>query len=153
MKVNLKNGEVKALYRYPEKGMPAVTEDKMVFEKSMGIVGDHHADGGERQISIVTVSERAWMEKQTVKGFCFKKYKENMLLDGMDLAGCQTGDLLKCGDVVLELTGVIKSCYPDLCKFAEHKDDCILAGSSRFAKVRAGGTIEVGMSVEIIRED
>lgn len=143
------NGKIALLMRYPEKKAPAVEEDALVLKQGYGIEGDHHADGGERQISLLTVAEKQWMQKQDVKGFCFKKYKENLLLDGVKLSECKQGDLLKCGDVVLELTSSIKSCHPELCKLAGEDGKCILAGSSRFAKVRCSGTIRVEMPVMV----
>ena len=137
-----------ALMRYPEKKAPAVSEERLILKQDMGIEGDHHADGGERQISLLTVEEKEWMQAQKVKGFCFKKYKENVLLSGLDLSNCKQGDRLKCEEAVLELTASIKSCHPELCKLAAG-GNCILAGSSRFAKVICGGTIGVNMPVMI----
>ena len=147
MKIQEQVGVIKALSRYPEKKMPAVEEQELVLIKDFGIEGDHHADGGERQISLVTVSEKEWMNAQEVKGFCFKKYKENILLDGISLAECKAGDLLVCGDVVLEMTEAVKSCHQELCKLAEAKEKCILADSNRFAKVAGSGTIRTGMQI------
>ena len=137
-----------ALMRYPEKKAPAVMEDKLTLKQDFGIEGDHHADGGERQISLLTVAEKEWMQAQEVKGFCFKKYKENILVDGINLTQCRQGDLLKAGDAVLELTESIKSCHPELCSLV-NEGKCILAGSSRFAKVKCGGRLRVGMSAAI----
>ena len=134
--------------RYPEKKAPAVMEDKLTLKQDFGIEGDHHADGGERQISLLTVAEKEWMQAQEVKGFCFKKYKENILLDGIDLSSCKQGDLLGCEEVVLELTSSIKSCHAELCSLVS-EGKCILAGSSRFAKVNKSGVIRVGMPVVI----
>ncbi len=147
MEIKQQSGVIKALMRYPVKKEPAVEEQELVLKDNFGIEGDHHADGGERQISLVTVSEKEWMNAQEVKGFCFKKYKENILLDGVSLADCREGDMLVCGEVVLELTGSIKSCHPELCKLAVEEGKCILAGSSRFARVKCGGTIHTGMKV------
>ena len=141
-------GKIAALMRYPEKKAPAVVEKELILKQDFGIEGDHHADGGERQISLLTVQEKEWMKSQEVKGFCFKKYKENILLDGVSLSDCKQGDLLKCGDAVLELTSSIKSCHPELCSLVT-EGKCILAGSSRFAKVNCGGAICVGMSAVI----
>ena len=137
---------IKALFRYPEKKKPAVSENELILKESFGIEGDHHADGGDRQISLITVSEKEWMEQQEIKGFCFKKYKENILLDEFSLAECKEGDLLVCGEAVLEFTSSIKSCHPELCRLAV-EGKCILAGSSRFAKVVCGGIIKEGMPV------
>ena len=134
--------------RYPEKKAPAVSENSLILKQDFGIEGDHHADGGDRQISLLTVAEKEWMQAQEVKGFCFKKYKENILLDGIDLSNCKQGDLLGCEEVVLELTSSIKSCHPELCSLV-NEGKCILAGSSRFAKVKCGGSLCVGMSAAI----
>ena len=142
------SGKIVALMRYPEKKAPAVSENSLILKQDFGIEGDHHADGGERQISLLTVAEKEWMQAQEVKGFCFKKYKENILLDGISLSDCKQGDLLKCEEVVLELTSSIKSCHPELCSLV-NEGKCILAGSSRFAKVKCGGRLRVGMSAAI----
>ena len=139
--------EIKRLFKYPVKKEPALEVQELILKENHGIEGDHHADGGERQVSLVTVSEKEWMDAQEVKGFCFKKYKENILLDGVSLAECREGDLLDFGEAVLEMTGSIKSCHPELCKLAGKEGKCILAGSSRFAKVKKGGIIKTGMQV------
>ena len=144
----INGGKIVSLMRYPEKKAPAVVEKELILKQDFGIEGDHHADGGERQISLLTLKEKEWMQNQEVKGFCFKKYKENILLDGISLSECKKGDLIKCGDAVLELTASIKSCHPELCSLV-NEGKCILAGSSRFAKVNCGGTIGVGMSAAI----
>lgn len=142
------SGKIVSLMRYPEKKAPAVVEEMLILKQNFGIEGDHHADGGERQLSLLTMQEKEWMQNQVIKGFCFKKYKENILIDGISLSDCKQGNLLECGDVVLELTSSIKSCHPELCKLVED-GKCILAGSSRFAKVSKGGTIFVNMPVII----
>ena len=139
---------IKSLCRYPEKKVPAISEQQLILKEGFGIEGDHHADGGDRQISLLTVQEKEWMKAQKVQGFCFKKYKENILLDEVDLSCCKKGDLILCGEAELELTESIKSCHPELCRLAGD-GSCILAGSSRFARVKKGGTICVGMQAEV----
>ena len=139
---------IKMLWRYPEKKAPAIQEKELILKEGFGIEGDHHADGGDRQISLLTVAEKEWLSQQEIKGFCFKKYRENILLENLELGSCRKGDLLMCGDVVLEFTESIKSCHPKLCKLAE-EGTCILAGSSRFARVKKGGTICEGMQVNV----
>ena len=96
----INGGKIVSLMRYPEKKAPAVVEKELILKQDFGIEGDHHADGGERQISLLTLKEKEWMQNQEVKGFCFKKYKENILLDGISLSECKKGDLIKCGDAV-----------------------------------------------------
>ena len=62
---------IKALWRYPEKKAPAVQEKELILKEGFGIEGDHHADGGDRQISLLTVAEKEWMSKQENKGFLY----------------------------------------------------------------------------------
>ena len=72
------DGSVVSLKRYPEKKMPPVVEEELHLVENQGIVGDFHGDGKERQISLLTLEEKEWMEAKETKGFCFKKYKENI---------------------------------------------------------------------------
>ena len=140
-------GCVVSLKRYPEKKMPPVVEEELHLVENQGIVGDFHRDDKERQISLLALEEKEWMEAKETKGFCFKKYKENILIDGISLQKCKPGDLLVCGDVVLEISASMKSCHAELCGLAASVEKCILAGSSKFAKVRKGGSIKKGMVI------
>ena len=53
----INGGKIVSLMRYPEKKAPAVGEKKLILKQDFGIEGDHHADGGERQISLLTLQE------------------------------------------------------------------------------------------------
>lgn len=148
----MKTGILKELYRYPAKKAPAVKEESLILKAGAGICGDCHNDGGERQVALLTVTEKNWMEQQEVKGFCFRKYKENLLLDGYSLAEFHPGDRLRIGLAVLEITGGVKGCYPELCKLDSAQGKCMLAGSRMFAVVRKSGVIEKGMEVVSVAE-
>lgn len=148
MKKNV-SGVMKRLLLYPQRKAPGIEVQELTLAEGLGIQGDCHADGGDRQISLLSVQEKEWMEQQEEKGFCFRKYKENILVDGINLTQCRQGDLLKAGDAILELTESIKSCHPELCQLAA-RGTCILAGSSRFAAVRKSGVICAGMKIEKI---
>lgn len=56
--------------------------------------GDRHAAGGERQTSLLAGETRDWMEKQTEPGLCFRRYKANLITEGIDTTQLNTGDLL-----------------------------------------------------------
>ena len=131
---------VKALYRYPQKKMPAVEEETLHLIEGEGIEGDCHSDGGDRQISLLSMEMREWMKAQEKPGFCFKKYKENLLLDGEAFQNLRPGMQLFIGETILEITEASKSCHPELCRLAE-TGACHMAGSSLFAKVIKGGLI------------
>lgn len=151
---------IKKMYVYPEKGADSIQVEELVFLEGKGIRGDFHADGGERQISLLTEDKKRWMEEQKIKGFCFRKYKENILLEvnssseaaenGKEITIC-SGDLLEMGEAVLEVTESLKTCHPELCRLAQTGKSCLLAGGHSFAKVRKGGIAETGMTVKINR--
>ena len=140
----------KALYRQPEKKQPFRSEESLFLIKDKGIEGDVHGDGGKRQILIFTDAQKAcylrqqayqkkWMEAQDIKGFCFSKLKENILLEGS--AVLESGDVLKAGEAELIVTQEKKECYPEMCKFSKKNEKCMLAGAHLFASVRKGGKI------------
>lgn len=110
----------KALYRQPEKKQPFRSEESLFLIKDKGIEGDVHGDGGKRQILIFTDAQKKWMEAQDIKGFCFSKLKENILLEGS--AVLESGDVLTAGEAELIVTQEKKECYPELCKFSKKRE-------------------------------
>lgn len=141
---------VKALYRQPEKKQPFLSEENLLLIKDKGIEGDVHGDGGKRQILIFTESQKKWMEAQDIKGFCFSKLKENILLEGS--AVLEPGDVLKAGKAELIVTQEKKECYPELCEFSKKNEKCMLAGAHLFASVRKGGKIDGEMIYTLKKE-
>lgn len=144
-------GILKKLLRYPQRKTPPVSEQEVTLIAELGIEGDWHADGSERQIALLTVQLKEWMQKQEIKGICFQKYKENILLDGFDLSKCETGDLLVCGEAVLEISGCRKRCIPDMCERASRKEKCQMVDGIRFARVIKGGVIRKGMQMDLCK--
>ncbi len=136
------------LSRFPERKKPAVVEESLLLQTDMGIVGDFHGDGDNNQISIQTKELKLWMDEQSQKGHCFKRFKENILIEGIDLGQCVPGDLLACGDVVLEITEFVKRCYPAICDFASTGISCKVTDGIRYARVKQGGTLKVGMPID-----
>lgn len=146
-------GRTLKLYRYPEKGEQAVEEQQLYFAEGHGIEGDWHSDGSERQISLLSIEDRQWMEQQERKGFCFTKFKENILTEGLKLSETAPGDILEIGEVLLEITGTMKSCHPELCGRAREGISCRLTDSSRFAKVIRGGSAAAGAQIQFRGKD
>ena len=145
-------GTLFSLARHPEKKVLPIMEEELKLIENFGIEGDCHSDGGNRQISLLTRDGQEWMQRNQTKGFCFRKYKENLLLEGIPLEKCNQGDLLVCGEVVLELTEPVKRCHPELCKLASEETKCLLPDFCRFARVVKGGIIRRGMEVQVKRD-
>lgn len=141
---------VRGLFRYPVRGGIPVEEGSLTLLEEKGIQGDCHADGSDRQISLLTETEKIWMEQQPVKGHCFRKYKENILLGGISLRELSPGDCLQIGSAVLLVAADKKSCHRELCPLAASRETCILAGCCSFAAVKKGGAIHKGDTGRIL---
>jgi len=139
--------KLKALKRYPVKKGEAVQENQLELIAEQGIVGDCHADGGLRQISLLTTEQKNWMEQQEVKGFCFAKFRENILLETE--VGLQVGDRLQLGEAVIELTENRKVCHEELCAMAKRDIPCLLSGGCLFAAVLQSGMITLESPVAL----
>ena len=139
--------KLRALKRYPIKKGAAVEEKELELIAQQGIVGDCHADGGLRQISLLTTKQKEWMEQQEVKGFCFAKFRENILLETD--RKLQVGDKLQLGEAVIELTENRKVCHEELCAMAKNDIPCLLSGGCLFAAVLQSGIITLASPVSL----
>ena len=141
-------GTIAGLTRYAAKGEPGQTLESVRFLEGLGMEGDFHANGGQRQISLLSLEERRRMNARAEHGLCFERYRENILIDGIPPACFTPGVKLKTGEVVLEISGVSKRCFEE-CSLFSRGQSCILAGQHRFAKVIRGGFVHIGDRVEI----
>ena len=120
--------------------------------ENLGLEGDRHAKGGDRQISILLSECRDQMSTQNEHGLCFARFKENISIRFLDLAAIKPGILLEAGEaeqVVLEITGETKHCHEE-CPLFKAGKPCPLAGLNLFAKVIKGGVIRVGDGVGLM---
>ncbi|MCL2068761.1 MAG: hypothetical protein FWH00_02565 [Oscillospiraceae bacterium] len=133
---------IAALTRYSVKGAPGETLSEMTLIEGLGIEGDFHR-GGDKQISILSAEVRRWMEAQPKPGLCFMRFRENILLDGLDMRTLKPGGLLSVGTAVLKITKRGKRCF-DECGLFTGGGSCRLSECAVFAAVEKGGIIRVG---------
>ena len=143
---------VEQLTSYSERGTKGNQLNEATLIKDQGMLGDCHATGGERQLTLISTKAKEWMKSSETKGLCFSKFHENIVIDEMSLETLQDDVKLKIGDALLELSSVRKKCYPELCKLAQNGEECLLKQEVRFAKVIKGGVVAVGMEVFVIRD-
>lgn len=141
---------VEQLTSYSERGIEGKLLDEVTLIKDLGMLGDCHAIGGERQITLISKKAKDWMQSEETKGLCFSKFHENMMIEEIILETLPDAQRLKIGEAVLELSPVRKKCYPELCKLAQKGEECLLMQEVRFAQVISSGKIEVGMEVFVI---
>lgn len=117
------------------------------LKSDYGIVGDAHAGNWHRQVSLLQQEKiDAFQEKGiTVTPGVFG---ENLVVSGIDFRSLPVGTLLRCGDVLLEMTQIGKECHTH-CAIYHQTGDCIMPREGVFAKVLQGGTIAVGDAMHI----
>ena len=129
------------LTRYASKDAPGDAVQSVMFIDGLGMEGDFYARGGQRQLSLLSLVERQWMDTQAEPGLCFARYKENVLLDTLGVL--PPGSRVTIGEAVLEITDTAKHCF-EACSLFSRGKNCILAGRSLFARVVKGGITHVG---------
>ena len=139
-----------------------MTEGHLI--KDLGLEGDYHAKGGDRQISLLftealnKIDKIEKIEDKHKEGLCLSRFKENIAIRGIKSA--KPGMRLSFGDAslgaardttrgaALEITGEIKHCH-EACSLYDVGKSCPLAGMNLFAKVVQSGLIRAGDSIGI----
>ena len=142
------SGTIVKLTRYAAKGAPGEIVESAQFIDSLGMEGDYHATGGQRQVSLLSLEDRLWMDAQAEPGLCFGRYRENILFDNIPPAVLAPGVRITTGKAVLEISDIGKHCF-EACYLYRNGQSCVLAGRGLFAKVIRGGIVRKGDGVEI----
>ena len=111
------------------------------------MAGDAHAGNWHRQVSLLQQEKiDAFQEKGiTVTPGAFG---ENLIVSGIDFRSLPVGTLLRCGEVLLEMTQIGKECHTH-CAIYHQTGDCIMPREGVFARVLQGGTSAVGDVMDI----
>lgn len=135
--------EVREITRFRSRELGPERLEQCELVEGLGMTGDKHAKGGEKQLTLMGEPGKTWMKEQG-QGFCFKKCKENLCLVG-SLKSLKCGDKLQVGNAILEVTIDQKDCYPEMCNLhhsIEEREMCLLKEEFRFAKVVSSGKID-----------
>ena len=117
------------------------------FEPDYGIIGDAHAGKWHRQISLLQ-QEKIDAFRENGAAVTPGAFGENLVVSGIDFRSLPVGTLLRCGDVLLEMTQIGKECHTH-CAIYHQTGDCIMPREGVFARVLQGGTIAVGEEMHI----
>ena len=132
-------GTIEKITAYPAKGEMGESLMEGRFIEDLGLEGDFHARGGERQISLRCAELSA-------EGLCLARFAENISIRGLTASDLRPGVRLSCEEAVLEITGETKHCHEE-CQLFESGKSCPLAGLNLFARVAKSGFIRVGERV------
>ena len=142
------NGIVERIRIFPAKGAAGLELAEARLVENSGLEGDFHADGGDRQLSLLFAESRevAGLEGE---GLCLKRFKENLCIRGLVSPDVKPGTRLSAGDAVLEITCEFKHCHEE-CTLYKKGKHCPLSGLNLFARVVKSGIIRVGASVQVM---
>ena len=146
-------GVVKAICISTARGTEKHAIEEANFIKDYGIEGDAHAGKWHRQVSLLSYNK---VEEFNAKGGDVDDgaFGENVLVSGLDFKNLPVGTILKCGDVVLEMTQIGKECHSH-CNIFHRVGDCIMPREGVFAIVKNGGVMKTGdvMHAELPQAD
>lgn len=144
------NAKIIAVSISKDKGTRKHNVDAVILKEDFGIMGDGHAAGGNRQVSLLAEES---IEKIKAKGIQVKAgdFAENITTQGLDLLGLHIGNKLRIGrDAILEITQKGKECHTR-CSIYYQAGDCVMPKEGVFAKVIKGGVIRPGDRLEVMQ--
>lgn len=118
------------------------------FIKNFGIENDAHAGNWHRQVSLLSYEKIDEFNKKganVIDG----AFGENLVVEGIEFTKLPIGTILRCNDVVLEITQIGKECH-NHCEIYKKMGDCIMPRNGVFAKVTTGGKIKCGDEMEVV---
>lgn len=141
-------GKVVAVCTSAVRGIQKTPEQSAEFRVDWGIAADAHAGHWHRQVSLLSADKIAAFNARgaDVKPGAFG---ENLVVEGLDFRALPVGTLLRCGDVLLEMTQIGKECHSH-CEIYKKMGDCIMPREGVFARVLEGGIISVGDEMESV---
>ncbi|MFZ5447545.1 MAG: MOSC domain-containing protein [Thermodesulfobacteriota bacterium] len=112
-----------------------------------GLEGDAHAEGGIRQVSLLSLAS---IDKMVAAGADVKPgdFAENLTIEGLEVMTLPVGTRLKVGQVELEITQIGKACHKG-CAIRELVGDCVMPREGVFARVLTEGVVKVGDVIEV----
>ena len=141
-------GTVLAVCTSAKKGVQKRDVHSAHFTPEWGIDGDAHAGKWHRQVSLLSADK---IEAFRAKGaeVVYGDFGENLVVSGFDFRSLPVGTLLRCGEVLLEMTQIGKECHMD-CAIRKQVGDCVMPREGIFTVVVEEGTIKAGDKVEIV---
>ncbi len=113
-----------------------------------GLEGDAHAEGGCRQVSLLSLSS---INKMIAMGAAVGPgdFAENLTVDGLNVMALPLGTRLRVGaEALLEITQIGKACHKG-CAIRELVGDCVMPREGVFARVLKGGLVQPGDLIEV----
>lgn len=111
---------------------------------SNGIVGDAHSGQWHRQVSLLSTESIAKFSMQLGRELRYGEFAENISVEGLSSVQVGVLDRFVCGDVVLEVTQLGKSCHGTGCSIFREVGSCVMPKEGIFCRVVTGGVLNRG---------
>ena len=144
-------GKVLAICISEKKGTLKTEINEANFIEDFGIENDAHAGKWHRQVSLLEFNKIDEFRKKGAN-VDFGAFGENIVLEGIELHTLPIGQLIKIGDVLLEVTQIGKKCH-DKCQIYYQVGECIMPKNGIFTKVLKGGKVKVGDECSLVKSD
>lgn len=141
------SGTIDSILYATEKGRPRQQADSALLKPDWGIEGDAYAGPGERQLLLFWSEAREEVDTAENQGLCYPRFRENLLIRGLDPGTLRPGDRLRAGDTLLRVTEASKRCYPE-CELP--KRECQIRGHVAFCAVEKGGAVAVETEIWLL---
>ena len=130
------------------KGNPPDSLAEARLAQGLGLEGDFR-QGGEKQVSLLPAEARRWMEAQPEQGLCFRRFRENISIQGLATGMLEPGSLLSVGDAILRISAARKECF-DECPLYSRGIPCNLSQCAAFASVERSGAVRLHDPVSVL---
>ena len=144
-------GKILAICISEKKGTLKTEINEANFIEDFGIENDAHAGKWHRQVSLLEFNKIDEFRKKGAN-VDFGAFGENIVLEGIELHTLPIGQLIKIGDVLLEVTQIGKKCH-DKCQIYYQVGECIMPKNGIFTKVLKGGKVKVGDECSLVKSD
>jgi MOSC domain-containing protein YiiM len=148
----MENGKVVAISISDSKGEKKHNINEAKLVEGLGIENDAHAEGGERQVSLLADESITRVKRDGLK-VSYGDFAENIVTKGVDHSRIRLGDTILIGDeTVLKVTIIGKECHSP-CNIFRQVGYCIMPEEGVFCSVEQSGMIRVGDRVSISKPD
>ena len=103
-------GEILAVCTSDRRGIQKTNVSRAVFVENYGIEGDAHGGSWHRQVSLISADKIDEFRNRGAN-VAYGAFGENLVVEGIDFRTLPVGTLLRCGDVLLEMTQIGKECH------------------------------------------